>query len=51
MRALEPGPAERQIIDRLSSGHLGSNAFQAVDRMNPKQLAQYLQNEHPKRLP
>ena len=46
MRALEPGPAKR-IIDRLSSSHLGSNAFQAVDRMNPKQLAQYLQNEHP----
>jgi len=46
MRALEPGPAKR-IIDRLSSSQLGSNAFQAVDRMNPKQLSQYLQNEHP----
>jgi len=46
MRALDPGPAKR-IIDRLSSSQSGSHALQAVDRMNPKQLAQYLQNEHP----
>ena len=46
MRALEPGPAKR-IIDRLSSSHLGSDAFHAVERMDAKQLSQYLQNEHP----
>src|SRR5215470_16613428 len=46
MRALEPGSAQR-IIDRLSSVKLTSNAFQTIDRMNPQQLTQFLQNEHP----
>src|SRR5262249_1304698 len=33
-----------------SSAKLTSNAFQTIDRMNPQQLTQFLQNEHPQTL-
>src|SRR5262249_32270709 len=46
LRTLGAGPAKR-IMDRLSSGYSGSNAFEAVDRLNPMQLSQFIQNEHP----
>jgi flagellar motor switch protein FliG len=46
MRSLGAGPAKR-IMDRLSSNHPGSNVFEAIDRLNPTQLSQFIQNEHP----
>src|SRR5436309_1595753 len=39
-------PAKR-IMDRLSSSYASSNAFEAIDRLNPMQLSQFIQNEHP----
>ena len=46
MRSLGAGSAKR-IIDRLSSSYVNSNAFEAIDRLNPLQLSQFVQNEHP----
>src|SRR5689334_772397 len=46
LRTLGAGPA-RRILDRLSSASPGSNAFDALDRMSPVQLSQFIQNEHP----
>src|SRR5215472_17049292 len=45
-RTLGAGPAKR-IMDRLSSSYAGSNAFAAIDRLNPLQLSHFIQNEHP----
>jgi flagellar motor switch protein FliG len=46
LRTLGAGPAKR-IMDRLSSSYASSNAFEAIDRLNPTQLSQFIQNEHP----
>lgn len=46
MRSLGAGSAKR-IIDRLSSSYVNGNAFEAIDRLNPLQLSQFVQNEHP----
>jgi flagellar motor switch protein FliG len=46
LRTLGAGPAKR-IMDRLSSSYASSNAFGAIDRLNPIQLSQFVQNEHP----
>ena len=46
LRTLGAGPAKR-IMDRLSSSYASSNAFEAIDRLNPMQLSQFIQNEHP----
>lgn len=46
LRALGAGPAKR-IMERLSSSYASSNAFEAIDRLNPIQLSQFIQNEHP----
>lgn len=46
LRTLGAGPAKR-IMDRLSSSYASSNAFEAIDRLNPLQLSQFIQNEHP----
>jgi flagellar motor switch protein FliG len=46
LRTLGAGPAKR-IMDRLSSSYVSSNAFEAIDRLNPIQLSQFIQNEHP----
>src|SRR5436190_14229209 len=46
LRTLGAGPAKR-IKDRLSSSYASSNAFEAIDRLNPMQLSQFIQNEHP----
>ena len=46
LRTLGAGPAKR-IMDRLSSSYASSNAFEAIDRLNPIQLSQFIQNEHP----
>jgi flagellar motor switch protein FliG len=45
-RTLGAGPA-RRILDRLSSTYVASNAFEAIERLNPVQLSQFVQNEHP----
>jgi flagellar motor switch protein FliG len=48
-RTLEPGPAKR-IIDRLAAGEQTprlTGAFEMMDSMDPQQLTQLLQNEHP----
>ena len=45
LRTLGAGPAKR-IMDRLSSSYASSNAFEAIDRLNPIQLSQFIQNEH-----
>ncbi len=45
-KALGAGSAKR-IIDRLSSGYASQNAFQAIDKINPLQLSQFIQHEHP----
>jgi flagellar motor switch protein FliG len=37
----------RRIIDRLSSSYVSSNAFDSISRLNPLQLSQFIQNEHP----
>src|SRR5256714_15467883 len=46
LRTLGAGPA-RRILDRLSSSYASSNVFEAIDRLNPIQLSQFIQNEHP----
>src|SRR5881396_3149444 len=46
LRTLGAGPA-RRIMDRLTHSYSGSNAFEAIDRLNPIQLSQFIQNEHP----
>jgi flagellar motor switch protein FliG len=46
MRTLGAGPA-RKILDRLSSNYVASNAFEAIERLSPVQLSQFIQNEHP----
>ena len=46
MRTLGAGPAKR-IMDRLSSSYSSSSSFDSVDRLNPVQLSQFIQNEHP----
>jgi len=45
LRTLGAGPAKR-IMDRLSLSS-GSTAFDAISRLNPIQLSQFIQNEHP----
>src|SRR5262249_27527475 len=45
-RTLGAGPA-RRILDRLSSTYVASTAFEALERLNPVQLSQFIQNEHP----
>jgi len=45
-RSLGPDSAKR-IIERLSSSYINSRAFEAIDKLNPLQLSQFLQNEHP----
>src|SRR5688572_3221692 len=46
LRTLGAGPAKR-IMERLSSSYASTNAFEAIDRLNPIQLSQFIQNEHP----
>ena len=46
LRTLGAGPAKR-IMERLSSSYASSNAFESIDRLNPIQLSQFIQNEHP----
>ncbi len=46
LRTLGAGPAKR-IMERLSSSYASSNAFESIDRLNPMQLSQFIQNEHP----
>jgi flagellar motor switch protein FliG len=46
LRTLGAGPA-RRILDRLSSNYVASNAFEAIERLSPIQLSQFIQNEHP----
>src|SRR5204862_6566600 len=46
LRTLGAGPA-RRILDRLSSTYVASNAFEAIERLSPLQLSQFIQNEHP----
>lgn len=46
MRTLGASQA-RRLMDRLSNSYVASNAFEAIDRLNPVQLSQFIQNEHP----
>ncbi len=46
LKTLGAGSAKR-IIDRLSSSYASYNAFQSIDRVNPLQLSQFIQHEHP----
>ncbi len=46
LKTLGAGSAKR-IIDRLSSSYASTNAFQSIDKVNPLQLAQFIQHEHP----
>jgi len=46
LKTLGAGQA-RRILDRLSSTYVASTAFEAIDRLNPIQLSQFIQNEHP----
>jgi len=46
LRTLGAGPAKR-IMERLSSSYASANSFDAIDRLNPIQLSQFIQNEHP----
>ena len=46
MKSLGAGSA-RRLIDRLSSGYADGNPFEAIERMNPIQLSQFVQSEHP----
>jgi flagellar motor switch protein FliG len=46
LRTLGAGPAKR-IMERLSSSYASANSFDAIDRLNPVQLSQFIQNEHP----
>jgi flagellar motor switch protein FliG len=46
LRTLGAGPA-RRLLDRLSSDYVASNTFEAIERLSPVQLSQFIQNEHP----
>ena len=46
LRTLGAGPA-RRIMDRLAQSYNSSNVFDAIERLNPMQLSQFIQNEHP----
>ena len=46
VRSLEAAAAKR-ITERLSASYVNSNAFEAIERLNPAQLSQFVQNEHP----
>ena len=46
LKTLGAGSAKR-IIDRLSSSYASYNAFQSIDKVNPLQLSQFIQHEHP----
>src|SRR5689334_1116967 len=46
LRSLGAGSAKR-IIDRLSSSYVNGDAFEVIDKLNPQQLSQFVQNEHP----
>ncbi len=46
LRTLGAGPA-RRIMDRLTQSYSSSNAFDTIERLNPMQLSQFIQNEHP----
>ncbi len=46
LKTLGAGSANR-IIDRLSSSYASYNAFQSIDKVNPLQLSQFIQHEHP----
>ncbi len=46
LKTLGAGSAAR-IIDRLSSSYTSSTTFQSIDRVNPLQLSQFIQHEHP----
>ena len=46
LKTLGAGSANR-IIDRLSSSYASFNAFQSIDKVNPIQLSQFIQHEHP----
>ena len=46
VKTLGAGPAKR-IIDGLSSSYASANAFRALDKFNPLQLSQFIQQEHP----
>ena len=46
LKSMGAGSAKR-IIDRLSSSYVSSNAFEGIDKINPQQLSQFVQNEHP----
>lgn len=46
LRTLGAGKAKR-IMERLASGYAGIADFDSLERMNPTQVSQYIQNEHP----
>ncbi len=46
MKSMGAGSAKR-LIDRLNNGYANGNPFDAIERMNPIQLSQFVQNEHP----
>src|SRR3989441_351404 len=46
LRTLGAGPA-RRIMDRLTQSYSSANAFDAIERLNPMQLSQFIQNEQP----
>ena len=46
LKTLGAGAAKR-IIGRLSSSHAYDSAFESIDKVNPLQLSQFIQNEHP----
>src|SRR5436190_10775122 len=41
------GSQARRVLDRLSSTAVATTAFEAMDRLSPVQLSQFIQNEHP----
>jgi len=41
------GSQARRVLDRLSSTVVATTAFEAMDRLSPVQLSQFIQNEHP----
>src|ERR1051326_8303508 len=45
-KSLEPESAKR-IIERISANYVSENAFEIMGRLNPAQLLQFVQNEHP----
>ncbi len=46
LKTLSTDSAER-IIDRLASSYASSNSLESIDNVNPAQLSQFIQNEHP----